>query len=150
MPTSKKLFDSSEIPEEIIDMVVVAKDSLNKEGGNRFARCILDTFYAINERMSKPETADKTLVAIGDKFSSLKLEDMKIVVQQTRFYKTPSEALELFKGEQFRSTTMPTVASFCVEHGIVKAKPTIAFEAGNAQLTFDLSHLQSLVDGKNP
>jgi NitT/TauT family transport system substrate-binding protein len=145
---SKKLLDSSEIPEEIIDMVVVAKDTLGKKGGDAFARCVIETFYAVNARMEKPETADSTLVAIGAKFSNLKLEDMKEVVQQTRFYKTPKDALALIQGEEFRSKTMPAVATFCVEHGIVTGKPTVGFDAADSQLNFDSSFLKAHADGK--
>lgn len=145
---SKKLFDSSEIPEEIIDMVVVAKDSLGKRGGDAFARCIIEAFYAVNARMENPATADSTLVAIGAKFSNLTLDDMKEVVQQTQFYKTPQAAIRLFEGEAFREKTMPAVATFCVERGIVAGKPTIGFESAGSQLNFDLSFLKAHADGK--
>jgi hypothetical protein len=98
--------------------------------------------------MEKPETADSTLVAIGAKFSNLKLEDMKEVVQQTRFYKTPKDALTLIQGEEFRNNTMPAVATFCVEHGIVTGKPTVGFDAADSQLNFDSSFLKAHADGK--
>jgi ABC-type nitrate/sulfonate/bicarbonate transport system substrate-binding protein len=141
---SKKLLDSSEIPEEIIDMVVVAKDSLKKEGGDAFAKCILETFYAINERMKNPKTADKTLVGIGAKFSNLNLEDMKLVVQQTRFYSTPADALKLLESESFRNATMPAVSSFCVGHGMAPTKPSIGFDSPNTELNFDTSYLKKM------
>jgi ABC-type nitrate/sulfonate/bicarbonate transport system substrate-binding protein len=147
-PKSKKLFDSSEIPEEIIDMVVVGKDCLAKEGGKAFASCIVETFYAINQRMADPKTADKTLVAIGANFSSLGLEDMKQVVQQTRFYKSPEEALKLLSSEEFRTKTMPVVADFCVEHKIVEKKPTIGFDSADSQVNFDTSFLKAATSGK--
>lgn len=147
---SKRLLDSAEIPEEIIDMVVVGKDSLSKEGGTRFARCILDTFYAINQRMADPKTADETLVAIGAKFSNLALEDMKQVVEQTRFYKSPDDALKLMKGEQFRNTTMPAVAAFCKAQEMITSEPSIGFDAAGAQLNFDTSYLQGFIDGVDP
>jgi len=149
-PKSKKLFDSSDIPEEIIDMVVVAKDSLAKEGGRRFARCILETIYSINQRMEDPKTADKTLIAIGAKFSNLELDDMKQVVQQTQFYKTPADALKLFESETFRNTTMPLVADFCVAQKIVAQKPSIGFDKADSQMNFDSSYLKEFMDGKNP
>lgn len=147
---SRRLLDSSEIPEEIIDMVVVGADSLSKDGGNRFARCILDTFYAINVRLANPKTSDETLVAIGAKFSNLGLEDMKQVVEQTRFYKTPEEALKLLSGENFRSATMPAVAAFCSAQEMITGKPSIGFDSGDAQLNFDSSHLRSFIDGIDP
>lgn len=147
---SRRLFDSSEIPDEIIDMVVMGRDSLGKEGGKRFARCLLETFYEINRRMDDPATSEKTLVAIGAKFSNLQLEDMKQVVTQTRFYKNPGEALTLLTSEQFRQTTMPSVVAFSVENRIVGQQPTIAFDGADAQLSFDLSHLKRLSEGVDP
>jgi NitT/TauT family transport system substrate-binding protein len=147
-PKSKKLFDSSEIPEEIIDMVVVGKDSLAKEGGKQFANCIVEAFYAINKRIADPATSDKTLIAIGANFSSLGLEDMKKVVQQTRFYQSPEEALKLLTSEEFRNKTMPTVVDFCVEHKIVEKKPTVGFDSADAQINFDTSFLKALSSGK--
>ncbi len=64
---SKVLFDSSAIPEEIIDMVVVSKDSLAKKGGKNFAYAIIETYYEINKLMADPKTSDQTLTAIGAK-----------------------------------------------------------------------------------
>lgn len=144
---AKVLFDSSAIPEEIIDMVVVAKDSLNKQGGKRFAYCIADAYYRVAKLMEDPAKGDETLVALGAKFSGLKLEDMKLVVQQTRFYKTPELGLGLFEGDKFRNETMPTVAEFCLSHGICEKKPTFGFAPGDSQLTFDTEILSGLRDG---
>ena len=97
--------------------------------------------------MADPTKGDQTLVALGAKFSGLNLEDMKQVVQQTRFYATPEAALALFEGDKFRQETMPKVADFCLSHGISDKKPTFAFAAGDAQLTFDSEFLSGLRDG---
>ena len=141
---AKRLFDSSEIPEEIIDMVVVGKDSLQKPGGDKFACSVIDTFYQLNRMLADPEKGDETLVALGRKFSSLGLEDMQQVVKETRFYKTPEEALGLFEADTFQNQTMPTVVDFCVAHDIVDKKPTVAFGDAAAQLNFDASYIKKL------
>jgi len=143
---AKVLFDSSEIPEEIIDMVVVGKDAYAKPGGKRFAYCVAEAFYRVSKLLEDPAKGDATLVALGAKFSGLQLEDMKQVVQQTRFYKTPEQALSLFEGNKFRSETMPHVADFCVSHAICEKKPTFSFAAGDSQLTFDAEVLMGLRD----
>ncbi len=140
---SKVLFDSSTIPEEIIDMVVVAKDALSRPGGEDFAHAVVETFYEVNKMMADPATSDQTLVAIGEKFSSLKLEDMKEVVKQTQFYSTPDAAIELFTKEKFQKETMPMVVDFCVAHGIVDGKPVIGFNDDNAQVNFVTTYLES-------
>jgi NitT/TauT family transport system substrate-binding protein len=139
---AKVLFDSSTIPEEIIDMVVVAKDALDRPGGEAFAGAVVETFYEINRMMADPASADETLVAIGEKFSSLQLEDMQEVVRQTQFYATPDAAMELFNKDSFRNQIMPGVVDFCVAHGIVDNKPTIGFDDVAAQVNFSTKYLQ--------
>lgn len=145
---TKVLFDSSTIPEEIIDMVVVGKEVLAKPGGEDFACAVIDTFYQLNELLADPEKGDETLVDLGAKFSNLELEDMKIVVEQTRFYKTPAEALTLFTEKKFQEETMPKVVDFCVSHDIVKEKPKVGFGDAGAQLNFDVSFIQKVKDKK--
>lgn len=141
---SKVLFDSTTIPEEIIDMVVMGRDSLDRQNGQAFACAVIDTFYEVNKRLSDPEKGDETLVALGEKFSSLPLEDMKIVVQQTKFYQSPDAAVALFDGDSFQNDTMPKVAEFCVEHEICKAAPAIGFGDASAQLNFDTTFLKQV------
>ena len=86
------LFDSSEIPGEIVDMVAVGRDVLDQPSADRFIKAVRDTFYRVCQELDG-ERADEVLVALGKKFSNLGLDDMKTVVQQTVFYdsrrKTP-------------------------------------------------------------
>ena len=140
-PDAKVLFDSSMIPGEIVDMVVMARDVQDKPGADAFAKAIVATFYAMNEELAKPDTGDEALVALGQKFSKLGLEDMKTVVKQTQFYKTPAEGAKLLKSDTFKET-MEVVEAFCVEQGLVE-NPTYGFgtEAGK-QLLFDPSYLE--------
>jgi NitT/TauT family transport system substrate-binding protein len=138
---AKTLFDSTTIPEEIIDMVVVAKDVLQRPGGESFACAVIDTFYEVNKLLASRSDGDETLVALGKKFSNLGLEDMRIVVQQTKFYKTPADAKALFEKVAFQQETMPRVVDFCASHGIVDQKPTVGFGDPSAQLNFDTRYI---------
>lgn len=147
---SKVLFDSSKIPEEIIDMVVVGKDSLDKPGGKRFAYALLETFYEVNRLLADPKSGDDTLVALGAKFSQLGLDDMKLVVKQTQFYKSPGDALKLVEGDKFRKQTMPAVIEFCVSHGICDKKPTVSFGDSSSQLNIASEFLIGIRDGITP
>lgn len=143
---AKVLFDSTSIPGEIIDMVVAAEASLNKPGGDRFAHAVIDTFYQLNEMLADPATGDETLLALGSKFSSLGLEKMKIVVQQTQFYKTPAEAKALFESEALHAT-MDNVTRFCKEYQIVENVPSIKYGKGSgAQLTFNSQYIDAVVE----
>ena len=142
---AKVLFDSSKIPGEIVDMVVVAESSLKKPGGKAFAMAILDTFYEFNKIMADPQEGDEALVDLGAKFSSLSLDEMKKAVEQTRFYKSPDEALVLMTGEEFPQT-MQTVVKFCVDHEIVRQEPKVAFgsadKAQGAHFRIDPTYLE--------
>ncbi len=141
---SKRLFDSTTIPEEIIDMVVVGKDALAQQDGDKFAHAIIDAFYQVNQMMIDPQKGDDTLVALGAKFSNLPLEDMKEVVKQTRFYSTPAAGIELFEKESFQTKTMPLVVEFCVSHEITPNQPTVGFGDADADLNFDKTYMESL------
>ena len=142
-PDAKVLFDSSVIPGEIIDMVVVAKGSLEKPGGDRFAKAVVEAFYDVSDRIENPKTRDETLVALGAKFSSLNAEQMADVVTKTKFYKTPAAARELFDSETLKQT-MGKVTSFAKDAAMVDALPTIAYgkpEGKDVQLRFDTQYL---------
>jgi len=141
-PDSKVLFDSTAIPEEIIDMVVVGADSLKKPGGKEFAAAIVETFYAMNKRMVDPATSDRTLIGIGEKFAKLELVDMKKVVTQTRFYSDPKEAQALLSSPKFQKETMPLVSKFCEKYGLTTKPTTISYGTGDGMVDFDSSYLK--------
>jgi NitT/TauT family transport system substrate-binding protein len=150
-PDVKVLFDSTKIPNEIIDTVVIAQSSLDKPGGSDFACAVIETFYEVNKRMANPATRDATLVALGEKFSHLDLAAMKKVVEQTKFYGTPQEAQALLTGPEL-PVIMKKVIDFCVSHAIVPSAPTVAYgsksEGGNAVLRFDPTYLKLVLDKK--
>lgn len=141
---AKVLFDSSTIPEEIIDMVVIGKDSLGKPGGENFACLVADCFYEVCKLLEDPQTQEESLVQLGEKFSNLEAEDMKIVVQQTQFYKTPEDALSLLNKEKFQREIMPMVVEFCQTHGIVDTKPTVGYDDDSAQLSFHTKFIEKI------
>jgi NitT/TauT family transport system substrate-binding protein len=145
------LFDSTKIPNEIIDSVVMAQASLEKPGGREFACAVLDTFYQVNQRLADPATRDDTLIALGEKFSHLDLVAMKKVVEQTRFYGTPQAALELLTGAELKALTQ-RVVDFCVKQEIVPTAPKIGYgsqaEAGAVALRFDPAFIREVIAKK--
>lgn len=144
---AKLLFDSSTIPEEVIDALVVGKDVLAKKGGDKFACAIIDTYYAVCRLMEDPVQGDETYVALGRKFSNLGLADMRLVCQQTRFYNTGEKGLALFGSDKFRTQITPLMVDFCVAKGMVKNKPVVGFNQPDANLNFDDSYMK-IVLGK--
>lgn len=123
---AKVLFDSTSIPREIIDMVVMGEDVARRDRGSNFARCVVDIFYAMNRRMEDPTTSDDTLVAIGEKFSNLGLEGMKKVVKQTAFFGTADEAVNLLQSADLRKV-MKRVVTFCREHEMISGDPIVVY-----------------------
>jgi len=143
---TRVLFDSTSIPGEIVDMVVMAEDSLQREGGDRAARAICETFYRVNERLSDPSTRDDTLIALGEKFANLTLKHMRQCVRQTQFYASPEEGIALFIGTELPST-MAKVTSFCQKAEIIPPgrKPSISYgSAKGANLRFDPSYMKAV------
>jgi NitT/TauT family transport system substrate-binding protein len=148
-PKAKVLFDSSEIPEEIVDMVVASKEAMAKPGAKDFADALMEAFYEVSRRIDDPKTGDETLVALGEKFSKLDADAMRKVVTQTKFYKTPQSAIDLLSSEKFKTETMPAVAKFCIDHSIVDLKgakeASIGFDDAAKQLNFSTEYLKSYV-----
>ncbi len=147
---ARVLFDSTAIQGEIIDMVVMAQASLDKPGGDQFAAVVIEVFYRINEMLADPdpELANDTLIAIGEKFSHLGLKDMRKVMRQTLFYKTPKDGKGLFVSDKLPKI-MEKVVGFCVSHDIVDQKPTIAYgpkgQAPDVNLRFDPMYIEKYV-----
>ncbi len=138
---SKVLFDSSTIPEEVIDSIVVAKDVLDKPKGKEFAFAIMETYYEVCKMMEGPKS-DETYVALGAKFSNLNAEDMRTVCKQTRFYNSPKAGLALMRSYKFRDEVMPMVVNFGLEHKMIDKKPSVGYNDPAAQLNFDDRYLE--------
>ena len=139
---SKVLFDSSTIPEEVIDSIVVAKDVLAKDKGDKFALAIIETYFEVCKMLNNSKTADETYVALGAKFSNLNATDMRTVCQQTRFYDTPQKGLTLMNSSKFKNKTTPMITEFCTSHKMIDKQPTIGWNDSSAQLNFDDKYLK--------
>ena len=134
------LFDSTTIKEEIIDMVVMGKDAVDEKS----ACLIIEAFYEVQKLLADPKETDATHVALGAKFSNLGLADMKIVLKQTKCYKTPAEALALFNSPKFQNEIMPRVVKFCSEHGMLDKKVTVGFNDMDAQVNFSSDYINKV------
>lgn len=140
-PDVRVLFDSTSIPNEIIDAVIMSQASLAKPGGEDFACAVIEAFYAVNKRIANESTRDDTLVALGEKFSNLDLEAMKTVVTQTQFFATPDAGKAILTGEALPEI-MNKVNEFCTSHDIVSRSPSVAFGAdASADFVFDARYI---------
>lgn len=144
---TKVLFDSSRIPGEIIDMVVIAEDSLKKPGAEAFCHAVIDCYYEMNKVIDHPSTRNEALVQIGEDFSDLNLEDMTLVVQQTKFYKNAEEGSQVLSGADLPKT-MEKVLSFCESHQMFDGKRTVGYGKADASspvsVRFDDSYIKAV------
>lgn len=145
---AKILFSTDTIPEEVVDMVVVANEVLQKDRGKEFAKCLCDVFYRVNQRLENSDTADETLQMLGEDFSDLPVDDMRLVVKETRFYKTPEAGTALFASDKFKDT-MKTVIRVCQEIEVLgKEADSLAIGYNTASsdeynLTFDPQYMSA-------
>jgi ABC-type nitrate/sulfonate/bicarbonate transport system substrate-binding protein len=147
---AKRLFDSSTIPGEVVDMVVMSQKSLDKEKGGDFACCVIDAFYSFNQRLEDRSKRGEMLIRLGKKFSNLNEEEMEQAVKETRFYKDAQAGLDLFTGKEFPETNK-RVSKFCLETEIVKQEPKLGYgseKVAGTQLRFDPSYIQKVRDKK--
>jgi len=157
-----KIFDSSKIPGEILDLMVVRTEVLNRPDGSgqRFAKAVAGAWYELTAQMSKPgPEGDKVLSAIAE-VSEDTLASYKEQLSTTHlFYSAPS-ALEMTKAAQLK-TTMELVRQFCFTHGLLGDKTSsaddvaIRFPDGSIEgkkdrvrLRFDASYMEMAAGGK--
>jgi NitT/TauT family transport system substrate-binding protein len=158
----KTLFDSSKIPGEIVDLMVVRTDILNRPDGSgqRFAKALAGAWYETTKLMSGkgPET-DTVLkqIAAGSEDS---LESYKEQLSTTNLFYTPQSAVAFTAAPDFRQK-MDLVRRFCFAHGLLgsgtKSVDEVAIrypdssvqgKADRVRLRFDTSYMQAARDGK--
>jgi hypothetical protein len=103
----------------------------------------------MNKRMADPKTSDETLVGIGARFAKLELDDMKTIVQQTKFFSQPSDAVRLFGDERFQKETMPLVSKFCVKYGLTPQAVELSYGDGKGMMEFSTKYVSDYLDSQN-
>jgi NitT/TauT family transport system substrate-binding protein len=143
------LFDSSMIPEEVIDMVVMSNDALKRDGGDKFAELVCAVFYEVCKKLDDPRSGEVTLKALGEEFSNLPVEDMRLCVKDTRFYSSAQAGMKLFTDKKFQSETMPTVVKTSQRLKVLEVDktPTIGFNDDSKQLNFATKYMQKVAAG---
>ncbi len=158
----KTLFNSSQIPGEIMDLMVVRTDILNRPDGSgqRFAKALAGAWYETTKLMSGkgPET-DKVLreIAAGSEDT---LESYKEQLSTTNLFYAPQAAAAFTTAPDFRKK-MDLVRQFCFSHALLGANTKsvddvgIKYPDGSVQgradrirLRFDVTYMQMAQQGK--
>ncbi|MGB2246312.1 MAG: putative urea ABC transporter substrate-binding protein [Alcanivorax sediminis] len=157
MPDSHKVFDSSKIPGEIIDLMVVNTDTLNANPD--FGKALTGAWYEIMATMSADDDAGKAARTFMAKASGTDLAGYEAQLASTRMFYNASEAVAFVNSTELKDT-MQKVAEFSFEHGLLgEGAPDagfvgIATPAGifgsdsNVQLRFIPDYMQMAAEGK--
>ncbi len=134
------LFDSSQIPGEILDLTVVRSEVLARPDGSgvRFAKALAGAWYEMMTLMAaKGPAADKVLAAIGEG-SQDSLPAYKEQLSTTKMFYTPQSAVEFGAVAAFKEK-MALVRQFCFDHKLLGANTkspddvAIAYPDGSVQ-----------------
>lgn len=157
-PGSTQVFDSSKIPGEILDMMVVNTQTLKDNPD--FGKALVGAWFEILELMQSgtPE-ATEALTEMA-KASGTDLAGYQAQLATTKLFYTPKETLD-FVTSPALPETMTKVANFSFEHGILgegaRSADAIGMtfaggvttgDSANIKLRFDPSYIQMAVDGK--
>ncbi|GHA13708.1 ABC transporter substrate-binding protein [Devosia pacifica] len=157
MPNANNVFDSSQIPGEIIDMMAVKTDVL--EANPDFGRALTGIWYDTMQIMTAdtPEGAEAR-AAMGAA-SGTDQEGYEAQLAATKLFSTPSEAVEFVTSPDLE-TTMDNVRSFLFDKGLLGSGApsadvigielpdgTVLGDENNIKLRFTDSYMQQAADG---
>jgi len=113
----KSLFDSSRIPEEILDLLVVRTDVLKRPDGSglKFAKAIAGAWYETVAQIAaaNAQAISGSAAASGDSVASYKEQ-----LRTTYLYSTPQAAAQFAQGKDLQQK-MDLVRQFCFRHALL-------------------------------
>ena len=158
----KTLFNSSQIPGEILDLLVVRTEVLKRPDGSgqKFAKAITGAWYELMALMSKKgPDSDKVLAGIAEA-SQDSLASYKEQLSTTNMFYTPDSALRMATSADLKKT-MDLVRTFCFAHGLLgektKSPDDVAIQFPDASVTgkperirfrFSVEFMRSAAQGK--
>jgi len=112
------VFNSSQIPGEILDLMVVRTEVLNRPDGSgqKFGKALAGAWYEILSQM----TNDKVLTSIAEA-SQDSLTSYKEQLSTTHMFYTPQSGVQMASSVELKKT-MDLVRQFCFTHGLLGDK----------------------------
>ncbi len=152
------VFDSSQIPGEIIDMLVVKTETLEKHP--ELGKALAGAWFEVMSIMSKDDEKGKAARSFMAKASGTDLAGYESQMKTTKFFFDPTEAVG-FTTSADLIKTMKLVAGFSFDHGILgegaKSAEAIGMgfpggktlgDTGNLKLRFSETYMQMAAEGK--
>src|SRR3979490_2921772 len=156
-PGATEVFDSSKIPGEIEDLMLVNTETL-KDNPN-LGKALVGIWYETIALMQDPGDKGKAAREAMAKLSATGLAGFEAQLKTTRMFYTPKDAITFVNGAEM-SKVMDLVRTFCFEHNLlgekVKSKDAIGIEVPgnvlgskkNVKLRFDPTYMKLAADGK--
>jgi NitT/TauT family transport system substrate-binding protein len=157
-PNAQLVFDSSKIPGEIMDLMVVNSAALH--ANPMFGHALIGAWYETLALMSKDDAPGRAALASMAKASGTDPNGFASQLATTRMFSTPADAYAFMTGDGVVKT-MELVRRFSFAHGILGHGATtvdavgIQFPGGktlgdtrNLKMRFDSTYTKMAVDGK--
>lgn len=158
MPGAHKVFDSSDIPGEIIDLTVVNSDTLADNPA--FGKALTGAWYETMQIMSSDTPEGEAARAAMGAASGTDLAGYEAQLAATKMFYAAKDAVALAESPELPKT-MDMVRGFLFEHGLLgEGAPSvdvvgIAFPDGkilgdkaNVKFRFDTSYMQLAAENK--
>jgi NitT/TauT family transport system substrate-binding protein len=156
-PDAQLVFDSTKIPGEILDLMVVNSAVLN--ANPKLGKALIGAWYETLALMLKDDAAGKAAQAAMAKASGTTPAGFASQLATTHLFATPAQALEFVNSEGIMKT-MDLVRRFSFEHGILGRNAAsvdavgIQFPGGkslgdahNLKMRFDVAYAKMAQDG---
>ena len=153
-PGANKLYDSSDIPGEIIDIMWVNTETL--AANPDFGKALTGAWY---ELMALMEAGDEDALTAMAEASGTDLEGYKAQLASTEMFWDPAAAVA-FTSDDALKDTMVNVAEFLFDKGILgEGAPSADFvgveypdgsttgDAANVKMRYDTTYMQMAADG---
>ncbi|MFC1553355.1 putative urea ABC transporter substrate-binding protein [candidate division KSB1 bacterium] len=157
-PGVTNVYNSSKTPGEILDLMVISTDLLEKNPD--IGRALVGAWYEVMDIMSKRGSAtDEALEYMGAE-AEASLVEYKNQLKTTMMFWTSQSAADYAKSKEIKEK-MDYVRNFCFDHGLLGENApsvdivgikypdgTIQGNSRNVQFTFDAKFMQEHADGK--
>lgn len=157
-PGVSEVFNSSQIPGEIMDMMVV--NSATLKDNPALGKALTGAWFEVVALMNAKTAASKAALEHMAKASGTDLAGFQAQLDTTKLFATPSEALNFATSKQLPDT-MRKVAQFSFEHGLLGegakdpsavgmsfANGVTSGDTANLKLRFDPTYVQMAADAK--
>ncbi|MCY1344040.1 ABC transporter periplasmic binding protein, urea carboxylase region [compost metagenome] len=156
-PGVSEVFDSSKIPGEIMDMMVVNTATLKDNPA--LGKALTGAWFEVMALMSSGSAEGNAALEHMAKASGTDLAGYQAQLATTRMFYAPKEALEFVASPKLPAT-MTKVAEFSFAHGLLGegakdaqavgmafAREVVTGDKGNVKLRFDPSYVQMAAEG---